>query len=55
VQEATPVPAGVSVFQQELEQDQEWKTLFGTGPGVGVIFKQSGFKILMVIYTVRKL
>jgi len=31
--------------------------LIGTGPGAGavVIFKQSGFKILMVIFTVQKL
>jgi len=27
----------------------------GAGAGPGVIFKQSGFKILMVICTVRKL
>jgi len=36
VQESTP--AGVSVFQQESEQDQEWIFLIGTGPGAGVIF-----------------
>jgi len=32
VQESTP--AGVSVFQQELEQDQDWIFLIEIGPGV---------------------
>jgi len=36
VQESTP--AGVSVFQQKPEQDQEWIFFIGTGPGAGVIF-----------------
>jgi len=48
-------PAGVSVFQQEPEQDQKWIFLIGTGAGAGVIFKHRDFKILMVIYTVSKL
>jgi len=34
VQKSTP--AGVSVFQQELEQDQEW--IFLIGPRAEVIF-----------------
>jgi len=33
VQELTPL--GVSVFQQDPEQDQEWILLLGTGSGAG--------------------
>jgi len=40
VQESTP--AG-SVFQQELEQDQEW--IFSIGTGAGVIFNYSVYEI----------
>jgi len=47
VQELTP--AGVSVFQQDLEQDQEWIFLIGTGAGSGAIFNQSVFKISVYI------
>jgi len=36
VQESTP--AGVGVFQQEQEPDQEWIFSVGTGLGAGVIF-----------------
>jgi len=38
VQESTP--AGVGIFQQEPEQDQEWTFLIriGAGAGLGVIF-----------------
>jgi len=39
VQEWTP--AGVSTFQQEPEQDQEWMFLIETGAGAGVIFNHS--------------
>jgi len=55
VQESTP--AGVIVFQQEPEQDQEWIFLIGRGrrAGAGVIFKPSSFNILMVTYIIRKL
>jgi len=42
-------------FQQDLEQDQEWMFLIGTETRAGVIFKHSGFKILMVICTIHKL
>jgi len=45
VQNSTP--EGVSVFQQDQERII-WIR-------VGVIFQHSGFKILIVIYTVRKL
>jgi len=47
--------AGVGVFQQELEQDQQWIFSIGTGPeaGVGVIFHPSAFEILMFIYILR--
>jgi len=38
VQELTP--AGVSVFQPELEQDQEWILLIGPGSGAGMIFRE---------------
>jgi len=43
VQESTP--AGVGVFQQEPEQDQEWIFFYGTGAGAGVIFIHSIFEI----------
>jgi len=45
VQESTP--AGVGVFQQEPEQDQEWIFSIGIGAGVGagVIFNHSVFEI----------
>jgi len=36
VQESTP--AGVSVFQQDPVQDQEWIFLIEARPGAGVIF-----------------
>jgi len=39
IQESTP--AGVNVFQQESEQEQEEIFLIGTGAEAGVIFKQS--------------
>jgi len=38
VEESTP--AGVGVFQQESEQDQEWIFLIRTGAGAGVIFSR---------------
>jgi len=41
VQESTS--AGFSVFQQELEQDQEWIFFIGTGSGAGVIFLAQWF------------
>jgi len=36
-------PAGVSVFQQDPEQDQEWIFLNKTRPGAGVIFLAQWF------------
>jgi len=53
VQESTP--AGVGVFQQEPEQDQEWIFSNGTGPGTRVIFHRSAFEILMFIWTLHDL
>jgi len=52
VQELT---AGVGVFQQELEQDQEWIFLIRTGPRAeaGVIFSHSAFDILMIVCALR--
>jgi len=38
----------VSVFQQESEP--EWTFLIEIGVGAEAIFKQSGFKIVMIIY-----
>jgi len=43
VQESTS--AGVGVFQQEPEQDQEWIFSIGTGAGAEVIFNIVFFKI----------
>jgi len=55
VQESTP--AGVSVFQQEMEQDQEW--IFSIGKvsetGSGVILNHSVYEIIMPICTLRDL
>jgi len=51
VQESTP--AGVDVFPQEPEQDQEW--IFSIVTGAGVIFNHSVFEILMSICTLRDL
>jgi len=53
VQESTP--AGVGVFQQKPEQDQEWIFSIVTGPGAGVIFNHSVFETLLSICTVRNL
>jgi len=53
IQESTP--AGVSAFQQEPEQDQEWIVLIGTGAGAAVIFNHSVFGILMSFCTLRDL
>jgi len=51
VQESTP--AGVCVFQQKPEQDQEWIYSIGTGPGAGagVILNHRVFEILMCVFT----
>jgi len=53
VQESTP--AGVSVFQQDPEQDQEWIFLTGIGAGAGVIYNHSVYEIILSICTVRDL
>jgi len=42
-------------FSIPIISNKEWIFLNGTGAGAGVIFKDSGFKILIVIYAVRKL
>jgi len=51
VQESTP--AGVGVFQQEAEQDQEW--IFSIETGAGVIFNHSVYEIILSICTLRDL
>jgi len=38
VQDPESTPAGVGVFQQDPEQDQDWIVSIVTGPGAGVIF-----------------
>jgi len=50
VQESTP--AGVSIFQQEPEQDQEWIFLIGTGAEAGVIFSKVflTFRCIFAVY-----
>jgi len=53
VQEPESTPAGVSIFQQEPEQDQEW--IFSIGTEAGVVFNHSVFEILMSICTLCKL
>jgi len=53
VQESTP--AGVGVFQQDPEHDQERIFLIGTGSGVRVIFNHTVFEILMCICILRDL
>jgi len=41
------IPTGVSVFQQEPEQNHEWAFLIGTG--AGVIFNKS--VLILVVYS----
>jgi len=49
VQESTP--AGVGVFQQEQEPDQEWIFSVGTVLGAGVIFNHSDL-CLFALYAI---
>jgi len=53
VQESTQ--AGVGVFQQEPEQDQEWIFSIGIVPRARVIFYRSVYEIILSIYTLRDL